>query len=119
MRYVNFVKSLVVERLPLAGREMAYYTQDFTCVDDNGEPAMLYTDSNITEHVIPVHMISHINKGERVETFIAYSKEVEELIEIPFKAITEELFRANIYKRKIKTATWINRLVYLFTGKLR
>ena len=119
MRYVNFIKSLNVERIPLTGRDMTYYSQNFTLVDDNGEPAFLHTQEQVTIHTIPINLISHVNTEKPSETYIAYSKEVEELIEIPFMAIKEELYQAYTHKRKIETATWINRLQYLFTGNLK
>lgn len=119
MRMVKFIKSLNVDLIPLTGNDMKYYSQNFTVVDDIGKPAFLHTEVQVKEHVVPINIFSQIRKGKRTETYIAYSEEVQELLEMPFKSINEQLYLAEKYKRKIETATWINRLLYVFTGKLR
>ncbi len=115
MRYVNFIKSLNVEKLPLTGTDIQYYSNNFTVVDDAGRPAFLHT-LNTTREVVPVHIISKREYGKRTDTYIAYTKEVENLLGTPFKAIKEENDR--LYRYYESKSFW-QRLKFLFTGKIK
>ena len=123
MRKVKFIRSLNVELLSLHSTNVKYYSKNFTPVMEGEIPYLLDTPVKINTVVVPITQLTNIDKkGERVDTFIAYSEEVEELLVMPFKAIREEIDIVNscldIIKYKVINATFIKRLKYLFTGKL-
>ena len=122
MKKVKFIKSLVVEELPLTSDNITYHSLDATPVLYKDEYHMLAT--NVETKVVPIHIINQFNyeKHQVEEVFIAYSEEVEDLLHMPFKCITESRDMAlNSYSKllhKVNKANWIKRLKYLFTRKL-
>lgn len=136
MRVVKFIKSLNIEEVPAyCGDEVQYMRMTGTVQPiDHDE----FADFGVTEkiHAAPVHHFSRSfsggncfnpNKVERVDAFIAYSQEVQELLGMPFDALKEEnerlsdrcssLENANASKasalHKIETLSFIGRLKFV------
>lgn len=123
MRQVKFIKSLNIEILPLTKyNEVEYHTYNPSHVMSEYDPYFLHT-KDVTTQVVPVNQFTKENsEGERVETYIAYSEEVEELLNMPFKSISHQIEMISrtldIVRYTVTNATFIKRLKYLFTRKL-
>lgn len=131
MREVNFIRGLVIEKVLCAPR------QDIEVHDMRGSltptttDEALLTDEAVTTTVVPVHRLSRSTRepvtGDvvRCDTFIAYSKEVQELIEIPIDAIAEalKLCENNLQHSRqqvdsFRRGSFWSRLRYAFTGNI-
>lgn len=128
MRYVKFIKALVVDKVPCENRDSIRYSvmQDIIpIVSDRNE--VLLTNEVVQDMVVPVHHLCRNHKdyktGEirRTNTFIAYSKEVQELLEMPFDVIKSELESCRalctMYQGRlsdVKHANLWTRIKYLF-----
>ena len=88
MRRVKFIKELIIEEV-LAGPYVEYYERSF----DFSRCALIGDDEVIgpldvaTRHIVPVTQFCSTGKPD---LFIAYSKQVEELLGIPFRVILDE-----------------------------
>ena len=127
MRYITFIRSLNVERrVPCIGLDEVRYVAPQSAPSIYSEQGLEWLPATKTvEHrIVPVHHICKQGRdGVRDDTYIAYSKEVEDLIRIPFKAIKESydtiqgLYAA--LDETVRDSTLRRRLRYLFTGRLR
>lgn len=150
MKRVKFIKSLNIEEHCLYDNDE--YFQYMVCKPLNFvdmEPAAFLETDDIIEHVvIPITDINQCvfsptpenpHKTVTTTTFIAHSKEVEDLLEMPFKFLHEQInglqrkideengtiYRLSNSLRTAKeglsdyaTADVWNRLKYLFTGRI-
>lgn len=124
MKRVKFIKSLNVEILPLTDYNIRYWNTEATPIMDEGEEKLLHTTLKVKMEIIPVHILSKVKGRKRISTtYIAYSKEVEDLLDMPFNTMRREIkelsFSLQFLHNKIDTATIFNKLRYLFTGKLK
>ena len=115
MREVIFIEGLKIKKVPMCKYDEIRY-QYYSCpnyVPD--EDQYILTESNIEHVIVPIHKISKLTQGVRRDIYIAYSKEVDELLGEPIKLFQEELDRFN---SMFERASFLQRLKYLFTGKI-
>lgn len=126
MRYVKFIKRLVIDKLPMiSGDEIRYHTSHDLPPMIDGE--MLLVKEPVITHIVPIHRLCKATRDNRtgenhIDTiYIAYSKEVQELLEMPFDVIKSELETCRVLSHtqairlnRVRYATvWI-RIKYLF-----
>lgn len=136
MRKVKFIKSLNVEDVILfSGQELKVHEFDLNC-QQVGDDLFIKPTDFISDRIVPVHRICFADENEQKDVYIAYSKEVEELISVPFSALNEARKTAQTLtadalnqldslnrdyhklQNKIKDASFLDRVKYLFTGEL-
>jgi len=144
MRNVKFVRSLNVEIAQvMSDTELRYHDFKMTRMASNGA-SLRFADEEVKEHVVPIHQFCRVTQearhpGEAPEietTYLAYSKEVEELLELPFLALRNEVRDAHhgriraerqaedlhslnsMMTEVVEEASFWKRLKFLFGGKL-
>lgn len=139
MRTVKFVRSLNVEDVEVHTDQNSFQYRPhmkMVCLSDG---AAGFIDDVIDVHVAPIHRIITCKDQpeppygiDREEILIAYSEEVQKLIQIPFDAIMrqnkdldEMLFKtvekkaSAEYKLKVvETLSFLSRLKFLCTGSM-
>lgn len=125
MKRVKFVRELVVDDVRYVGGYVEYRcigtSPDITRVLKNDQEGFLLGVEE--RRLAPVHHLCDVHDGTRRDVFIAYSKEVQELLGMPFDTLTEELERTrriiSTLHRRIEHASLWTRIKYLFTKRLR
>jgi len=91
MQLVNFISDLVINEVPRVNRDEVQYhcfSPKFAPISpDDG----LLLEDTVETRVVPVHTLSKRTNGQTVSTYIAYSKEVQELLVMPFDVMKEEI----------------------------
>ncbi len=132
MRYVKFIKGLQVDERPVLGPdEIRYHVMEPMPVplfngDDQEE--YLLPEGTVETMVVPVHELRGCDKEDPrypPELYIAYSKDVQMLLQMPFDVMKRQLDEQStqimtLYDERaaIRRATWWRRLVYVFDGDL-
>ena len=136
MKRVKFVESLNVKEVAVGSCvDMMRYATLEECAPIDGTDRILAPVKTNTR-VVPIHQFCESGKPD---IFIAYSKEVEELLGMPFNVLHNDLKEAKAYSERIKSslsrftlendvlskkllqvnnASIWQRLKYLLTGKL-
>lgn len=141
MRYVTLVESLNLRKLPMLNNdEVRYHSLDtITPVPGPGDTEFLATDQRIETRVVPIHQFVFPDRGKsapvdmdmlnrRVQAqntvYIAWSQEVQELLEMPFDVLKRQLDEAHVWindlrydRDRYRHAGWWKRLRYLFTRR--
>jgi hypothetical protein len=128
MRYVKFIKRLVVDEVPLLARDEVRYAQldTLTPIAYSGDEVLM-TDAVVQDIVVPVHRLCKATRDQRTgenhvdTTYIAYSEEVQKLLEMPFDVIKSELeacrAMGEVYRGRlsdVKNANLWTRIKYVF-----
>ena len=125
MRKVQFISGLKIESRPMLNPdEVRYHLMDnIPPVPVGGE--FLATTAEVNTMVAPIHWLRKIENGEQVDTYIAYSKEVQDLLELPFDVLKDEndnlinqLYDARNRISDVCDAGFWRRLRFLFTKKI-
>ena len=132
MRTVTLIESLVVKEVRLAhGDQIRRFHVEGHHVRPLGEDCALVLDEPVCAEIIPVHEFHHRwANGRKSDMYIAVSKDVQELLQIPMDALAERCEAAEAGKQqalaelaveraKIKSAAragLLRRIAYLFTG---
>ncbi len=129
MRRVNFVRSLNVDSIPmLNGDEVRYQSMEsITPVPSGDDIEFLLTEKTIEVRIAPVHTLSEGHAdGRRDDTYIAYSKEVQDLLRMPFDTMKRQLDDqskqiSNLYSDKaaVREASLWTRVKFVFSGDMR
>lgn len=141
MRYVTLVESLNLRKLPMLNNdEVRYHSLEaITPVPGPGEPEFLATDQRIETRVVPIHEFVFPDRGKaapvnmdelnrqvtaRNSVYIAWSQEVQELLEMPFDVLKRQLDEAHVLINCMRAdlacyrhAGWWKRLRYLFNRR--
>lgn len=134
-RMVTFVKSLNIEKLPMHDPHAFKYPMlRPKVVDSHGFYGILDSTFEIEAHVVPIQHLCEswnvpLRRGPDLlrtkDTFIAVSKEVEDLLELPFKhqySRIKDLEYQLSYKEvklwQFQNASLWQRIKYLFTMEL-
>tara|TARA_R100001143_G_C3360997_1_gene135681 strand:- start:13239 stop:13616 length:378 start_codon:yes stop_codon:yes gene_type:complete len=125
MKRVKFVRQLVVDDVRYVGDYVEYRcigtSPDITRVVKGDEEGFLLGVEQ--KELAPVHHLCDVHNGTRRDLFIAYSKEVQELLGMPFDTLSNELEDAreaiSALHSRIGHATLWQRIKYLFTKRLR
>lgn len=141
MRYVTLVESLNLRKLPMLNNdEVRYHSLDtITPVPGPGDTEFLATEERIETRVVPIHEFVFPDRGRsapvdmdmlnrRVQAqnkvYIAWSQEVQELLEMPFDVLKRQLDEAQglindlrYVRDRYRYAGWWKRLRYLFTRR--
>ncbi len=130
MRKVTFIKSLNVDLVPMLGHEEVRYhmmgpAPPIPILTDETEEYLL-TEATVETMVVPVHMLRTGNRNVRDTLYIAYSKEVQDLLGMPFDVMKRELDECRAHAEvqlhmldKYRHAKWWRRLGYLFSRNFR
>ena len=134
MRRVKFIESLNVSEKMVGGMDDIRYHQrgEIEPIRYSEEGEFLISDEPITEAVCSVNQFSKMEGGERIDTYIAWSKEVQDLIGTPFdlmkgsidnlqsivRARDVEVCSKNERISSILNSTIIERFKFLFTGSI-
>lgn len=122
MRTAHFVSRLIVEEVRdlSSVRYYEHVMPEFPIVATDG--AVLDIEHAVTEHIAPVY---HICRTGRQDLYVAYSKQVEELLGIPIRLLVEEKESARGETRRLQERLWMVaglsfwlRLKFLFTKRL-
>lgn len=108
MRKVKFIESLNIKEVPCMNKEHLQYhviNPAWTSFIGEGSEALCLDEEPTCRTVLIHHLCKHHRPpfkdpgklSETEEIYIAYSKEVQDLIELPFDLISEQL---SFYKRK-------------------
>jgi len=124
MRRVKLIRELVIDEVPVMGcEEIRYFTAPPLRTVGVGPNEFMAVDATVTTHVVPIHRISRGSPSGVTHTYIAYSKEVQDLLEMPFDAITRESENCRALTNKtsrelgaIKNMRFWDRLRFLFVG---
>lgn len=136
MKKVKFIRSLNIEDVPCADRHYFEYHQlaSVNFVEIEGSESILLSKEPSDCHSVSIQKInkattaSDLLNPEIEETYIAYSKEVQEFLEMPFDLLQEQLYtaqkRCNKYQSEVyylretleeyKEASFKKRLKFLF-----
>ena len=125
MRKVKFISGLKVESRPMLNPdEIRYHMMESIPPVPVGDE-FLATTAEVNTMVVPIHWLRKIENGEQVDTYIAYSKDVQELLEMPFDVLrdenitlTHQLYDARDRIDNICGAGLWRRLKFLFTKKI-
>jgi hypothetical protein len=123
VRYVNLIRSLDIIEVPMVNSEEVQY-QPLESMHAVGiDEFLLDTTATVKHKPLPIHKISKICHGQKVDTFIAYSREVQDLLELPFDLLKKENEMLTISNSKlerelsnIKELPFLGRLKFLFTS---
>lgn len=129
MRIVKFIHSLNIQERPYYGEDEINYSNfdRISLIDREPVGGGILTDEVCETKIVPVHKINRrkINSNEVETTYIAYSEEVEKLLDMPFTLLKENAKLNSEYSyqlerelRRYTTATWWTRFRYLFTSKI-
>ena len=88
MKRVKFIRELVIDEVPMVERDEIRYHVFDDLVPFSADAALIAKDVEV--RVVPVHRLSKMHNGETVTNYIAYSKEVQELLEMPFDVMKKE-----------------------------
>ncbi len=98
MRYVKFIKGLVIDERPMLNpKEVRHHMVDpmpVPCVGADGSEEYLLVEKTIETMVYPIHELRGCDKTNPTyppELYIAYSRDVQMLLEMPFDIIKREL----------------------------
>ena len=102
MRMVRFIKGLVIDERPVVGpKEIQYHAMEhmpvplFELAPAGSNPEeYLIPEQTIETMVVPIHEFRGCNKEDPrypAELYIAYSKEVQMLLKMPFDILKREL----------------------------
>ena len=132
MRTVTLVESLVVKEVRLAhGEQIRRFHIGGHHVRPLGDDCALVLDEPVCAEIIPAHEFHRRwTNGRKSDMYIAVSKDVQELLQIPMDALAERCEAAETGKQqalaelavdraKIKNAEhagFLRRLAYLLTG---
>ncbi len=132
MRYVKFIKGLVIDERPVVGPdEIRYHAMEqmpvplFELKAGGSNPAeFLIPEETIETMVVPIHELrgcNNVRPDYPPELYIAYSKDVQMLLEMPFDTIKSELeaSRGTVRTLTGNLSRWRNaglwlRIKYLF-----
>ena len=131
MEKVNFIESLNIEERPmLRGSEVIKYhsCEPFGLNYVDGEGTMV-PERTIKDRIVPIHQINKIDKSVKpdlcdnkppkiIKTYIAYSKEVQELLEMPFDLMKGEIEDLQKRNERIATASLWKRCKFMLTGNI-
>jgi len=130
MRYVKFIKRLVIDQIPMLSRDEIRY-QSMENMVPIGPDNVLLPDSVVETQIVPIHRLCKAHRDRKTgenyvdTTYIAYSKEVQELLEMPFDVIKSELEESrrqlNLVRRRLGDMLNANvwtRIKYLFKQEL-
>ena len=132
VKKVTLITDLVMESVPYYGqddlRTMRMPQLDICPSGDGGALAMAEAETSI----VPIIRLSKMAFGDRTDTYIAYSPDVEEKLGVPINTIykqmksdSEELNRQRIFSADlgakllaIGEASFWQRVKFVFTGKV-
>lgn len=128
MREIKFIRNVEIDLLPMGNPDEVRYhmmgpVPPLPVMPDDHDPEFLLADYTIETQVVPVHYLRTGNRNVRDDMYIAYSKEVQELLGMPFDIIRKE--KEQMYKHnavldaklyRVKTAKVWQRIKFLFTG---
>jgi hypothetical protein len=128
VRYVKFIKALVIDERPVFGPDEYQYHVMENIVPLAGEvEEYLVSEQTVETMVVPIHEIrgaNSIRPDWPPELYIAYSKNVQLLLEMPFDTIKRELEEARVLVRGLsadlacfRCAGLWGRLRYVFTRR--
>lgn len=129
MRYVKFIKGLQIDERPMLNPdEIRHHHMEpmpVPILEPGGAEEYLLTEQTVETMVCPIHELrgcDNENPTYPPELYIAYSKDVQMLLKMPFDTIKRELeeCRATCDEQRgmltdIRTAVWWRRLKYVFT----
>jgi hypothetical protein len=115
-RRVKFIRALVVNEVEAVDR-LEYYP--WPPMPDHADWQMVQDEStmvNVTDMGrvdVPIIQLNRINRGgQKEETFLAYSRDVEQLLAMPFSALHNESVRLS--KRNERLAAELDRVTRAF-----
>lgn len=128
MRKIKFVSMKIEDRMVYDHDEILEVVGCMSVQDEAGGFVRAEDTVEIKRVVVPINTIKHIN---RPDLYIAYSPEVEDILNIPIAAIVRrantndmvmvererEISRLKKDIKKINNAGFIDRLKYLFRKK--
>lgn len=141
MRYVTLVESLNLRKLPMLNKdEVRFHSlETLTPVPGPGDTEFLATEQTIETRVVPIHEFVFPDRGKaapvsmdelnrrvvaRNSVYIAWSPEVQELLEMPFDVLKRQLDEAHVLINGMSSdlacyrcAGWWKRLRYLFNRR--
>lgn len=130
MREVTFVSGLKIESVLATGaNEISYHVMSERPLFATDGSALALENMTVTSQVVPVHALRGLNWRDQSTTYIAYSKEVQKLLCLPFDAMAKQIEALESTAsqlrqlhdkrlREIADSTLWQRLKYLFTRKI-
>lgn len=131
---VKFIKALVIDERPMVGPdEIRYHAMGrippVPIFEAGGAEEYLLTAESVETMVVPIHELrgcDSMNHTYPPELYIAYSKDVQMLLKMPFDAIKRELQECRdvctVQRHMLAeyvAAPWWRRLRYLLNGRFR
>lgn len=104
MKKVKFVRSLNIENVEYYKHDEIRCTNMTPVMGDYGY-GYLDTGAQVTDRVVPITKFTRYKRDPRTQevfsqdTYIAWSPEVEELLDLPFRSLNEQI-------DTLKTKTW-------------
>jgi len=134
VRRVQFIKGLVIDERPMVGPdEIRYHAMGqvlpVPVFEAGGAEEYLLTEQTVETMVVPIHDLhgcDTVNPTYPPELYIAYSKDVQMLLKMPFDTMKRELEECRDFctvqrhmLAEYLAAPWWRRLRYLFNRKHR
>ena len=99
MRYVKFIKGLVIDERPMLNPDEVRYhamgpVPPVPCIEPGGAEEHLLTEETVETMVCPIHELRGCDKENPTyppELYIAYSRDVQMLLKMPFDTMKREL----------------------------
>lgn len=124
MREVTFIRGLEVETVRAAPLDGVRYYEMGELPTILPTEELLMTEQVVKERVVPVHRLRGL-RGPRSDTYIAYSADVQELLELPFTVMERQLKEQDVALLTLRSrlarltdATLWERLRFLFQKRL-
>lgn len=133
MRYVKFIKALVVDERPMVNpKEVRHHMMEpmpVPCLEPGGREEYLLTEQTVETMVCPIHELRGCDKENPTyppELYIAYSRDVQMLLKMPFDTMKRELeecrdvceVQRHMLAEYTSAGIW-QRLRYLFNRRRR